>query len=97
MWILFIVPSPTPDGRTAEDLYRNRVERITSEMQASARELGCRFHRAWYAADGSAFYALANWESKEGANTFFERWEIADEPGEIAIRLEGDVGLVPNP
>jgi hypothetical protein len=97
MWILFIVPSPTPDGQTAEDLYRKRVERISPEMQASARELGCRFHRAWYAADGSAFYAMANWESREGASAFFQRWNIADEPGEVAIRLEGDVGLVPNP
>jgi hypothetical protein len=97
MWILFIVPSPTPDGQTAEDLYRKRLERISPEMQASARELGCRFHRAWYAADGSAFYAMANWKSREGASAFFQRWNIADEPGEVAIRLEGDVGLVPNP
>jgi hypothetical protein len=97
MWILFIVPTPTPDGRTAEDLYRKRVEWITPEVQASARELGCRFHRAWYVADGSAFYALADWESREGANAFFERWAIADETGEIAIRLEGAVGLVPKP
>ena len=40
MWILFVVPCPTPDGRTAEDLYRKRLTRITPEMQASARELG---------------------------------------------------------
>jgi hypothetical protein len=26
---------------------------------------------------------------------FFERWEIDAEPGEEAIVLEGDVGLVP--
>lgn len=25
----------------------------------------------------------------------FTEWEIEDEPGEVAIRLEGDVGLVP--
>lgn len=31
----------------------------------------------------------------EGARTFFERWQIGDEPGEVAIVLEGDVGLVP--
>lgn len=97
MWILFVVPCPTPDGQTAEDLYRKRLTWISPEMRASARELGCRFHRAWYAADGSAFYAVANWESREGANAFFERWDIADEPGEVAIRLEGDVGLVPDP
>ncbi len=28
-------------------------------MRASARKHGCTFHRAWYAEDGSAFYALA--------------------------------------
>jgi hypothetical protein len=66
-------------------------------MQASAERLGCRFHRAWYAADGSAFYALACWDSPEGASTFYEEWQIADERGEVAIRLEGDVGLVPRP
>jgi hypothetical protein len=64
-------------------------------MRASARELGCTFHRAWYAADGSAFYALAHWRTREGARAFFERWQIDDEPDEVAIFLEGDVGLVP--
>lgn len=92
-----MVPCPTPDGRTAEDLYRWRVDGISEEMQASAREHGCRFHRAWYARDGSAFYAVAEWETAEGASAFFEEWQIADEPGEVAIRLEGDVGLVPLP
>jgi hypothetical protein len=95
MWVLFMVPCPTPDGRTAEDLYRWRVDRITPDMQASAREHGCRFHRAWHSEDGSAFYALANWETLEGAHAFFDQWEIHDEPGEVAIRLTGDVGLVP--
>ena len=66
-------------------------------MQASARELGCRFHRAWYAADGSAFYALACWDTEEGAQEFFERWDLREEPGEIAIELLGDHGLVPDP
>jgi hypothetical protein len=97
MWILFTAPCPTPDGQTAEDLYRKRLTWITPEMRASARDLGCRFHRAWYAADGSAFYALANWDSREGAKEFFERWNITDEPGEVAITLLGDVGLVPDP
>ena len=97
MWVLFVVPCPTPDGQSAEDLYRKRVIRITPEMQASARELGCRFHRAWHAEDGSAFYALANWETREGARAFFQRWDIQDEPGEIAVMLDGDVGLVPEP
>ena len=97
MWIMWMVPCPTPDGRTAEDLYQTRVERISPEMQASARELGCRFHRAWYAKDGSAFYAVANWDTREGASAFFRRWDIQDEPGEVAIRLEGDIGLVPKP
>jgi hypothetical protein len=97
MWILFSVPCPTPDGRSAEDLYRARVDRISPEMQADARALGCRFHRAWYADDGAAFHALANWETLEGAQTFFRRWDIADEPGEVTVMLLGDVGLVPEP
>jgi hypothetical protein len=53
MWVLFMVPCPTPDGQTAEDLYRKRIDWISPEMQASARELGCRFHRAWHAEDRS--------------------------------------------
>ncbi len=95
MWFLFVVPCPTPDGRSAEDLYERRIPWITDEMRSSAREHGCRFHRAWHAQDGSAFYALANWETREGARAFFEEWEIEDEPGEVSIILEGDVGLVP--
>lgn len=95
MWILFTVRCPTPDGRSAQDLYEKRVRMITSEMQASARDFGCLFHRAWYSADGAAFYAVANWASSEGANAFFEKWDIDAEPGEVAIRLIGDVGLVP--
>lgn len=97
MWILFQVPCPTPDGQTARDLYDKRVRMITPEMQASARGHGCRFHQAWYARDGSNFFALADWESAEGANAFFEEWDIDDEPGELGFRLEGDVGLVPFP
>lgn len=97
MWIQFMVPCPTPDGQTAKDLYAKRVQMITAEMRASAAEHGCRFHRAWYARDGSAFYAIALWETREGARAFFEAWEIEEEPGEIAIDLEGDVGLVPFP
>jgi hypothetical protein len=95
MWILFIVPCPTPDGRTAEDLYQTRVERIDEEMSADAADLGCTFHRAWHSADGSTFYAIANWRSREAASTFFERWSIEEEPGEIAVELLGDVGLAP--
>jgi hypothetical protein len=95
IWILFRVPAPTPDGRSARDLYQRRVDGITPEMQASAAEHGCTFHRAWHAADGSAFYAIARWTSRDGANAFFTQWQIDDEPGEVAIRLEGDVGLVP--
>lgn len=97
MWILFTAPCPTPDGQTAEDLYAKRLTWITPGMQESARAHGCRFHRAWHAADGSAFYALANWETREGASRFFEEWDIRDEPGEVAITLLGDVGLVPKP
>jgi len=95
MWILFQVPCPTPDGQTARDLYEKRRVGITPEMQASAVSHGCLFHQAWYASDNSAFYALAMWETPEGANAFFHDWEIADEPGEVAIRLEGEIGLVP--
>ncbi len=97
MWILFSVPCPTPDGQTARDLYQKRVDRITDAMRASAIEHGCRFHRAWYASDETAFYAVANWESREGASAFFEQWEIYDEPGEVAVVLEGDIGLVAVP
>jgi hypothetical protein len=95
MWILFQVPCPTPDGHTARDLYEKRVRMITPKMQASAADHGCRFHRAWYSDDGSAFYALALWATREGAAAFFEEWDIQDEPGEVAIILEGDIGLVP--
>ena len=94
MWILFHVPCPTPDGRTARDLYEHRVERIDDVMRASSEEHGCTFHRAWYTPDQSAFYALAHWRTREGAHRFFEQWEIDDEPGEEAIVLEGDIGLV---
>lgn len=97
MWVLFQVPCPTEDGQTAEDLYNKRVTGITEEMQASAEGHGCRFHRAWYARDGSAFYAVALWDTREGASAFFEEWDIQDEPGEVAVMLEGDVGLVPTP
>ena len=97
MWVLFQVPCPTPDGRTAQDLYEARVRGISPEMQSSAVRHGCTFHRAWYARDGSAFYAIASWESPDAASAFFNEWQIDDEPGEIAIRLEGDVGLVPTP
>lgn len=97
MWILFHVPCPTPDGQTAKDLYDKRETGITPGMQASAKQHGCRFHRAWYAVDGTAFYAIASWEDREGATAFFEEWAIQDEPGEVVILLEGDVGLVPHP
>jgi hypothetical protein len=97
MWLLFQVPCPTPEGQSALDLYEKRVIGITPAMRDSARSHGCRFHRAWYARDGSAFYALAEWETVEGAHAFFTEWEIEDEPGEVATRLEGDVGLLPLP
>ncbi len=97
MWVLFYVPCPTPDGLTARDLYQKRVVAITEAMKASAVDHGCRFHRAWHTEDDTAFYALANWESREGASAFFEQWKIYDEPGELAIFLAGDIGLVPSP
>jgi hypothetical protein len=95
VWILFHVPTPTPDGRSARDLYERRETWISDGMRASARRHGCTFHRAWHAVDGSAFYALAHWRTRDGAQAFFDEWQIDDEPGEVAIRLEGDVGLVP--
>jgi len=85
---------PTSDGQTAQDLYDKRVRWFTPEMKASARELGCRFHQAFMAKDRSAFWAVACWETREGALAFFAKWGIVDEPGEEAILLEGDVGLV---
>jgi hypothetical protein len=64
-------------------------------MAASAVSHGCRFHRAWHSEDGTEFIAIAHWETREGANAFFEEWDIEDEPGEVAVPLLGDVGLVP--
>ena len=96
-WFLFHVPCPTPDGRTARDLYDKRLRWITDEMRDDARRHRCRFHRAWYAEDGSAFYALALWETREGGSAFYQRWDVQDEPGERTIVLEGDLGLVPLP
>lgn len=84
----FRAPQPTDGRRRTSD---ERVRLITDEMRESSREHGCRFHRAWYAQDGSAFYAVARWESREGARAFFEQWEIDAEPGEIAVVPEGDV------
>jgi hypothetical protein len=95
IWMLFRVPTPTPDGRSARDLYDDRVRRITEAMRVDAAARGCTFHRAWYAADGSAFWALAHWTSRAAALGFYESWQIADEPGEEGFRLEGDIGLMP--
>ena len=92
--LLFRVPCPAPDGRTAKDFYDKRVSWFTEEMRADARAHGCRFHRAWYARDGHAFYALAVWESREGAREFYRKWSVTNEPGEETIHLEGDIGLV---
>src|SRR6476469_3686094 len=94
-WLLFQVPCPTSDGRSAADLLQWRVDVITPAMQESARAHGCRFHRAFSASDGSAFWALGCWETIEGAEAFFDEWDIREEPGEIAIPPDGDVGLVP--
>jgi hypothetical protein len=97
VWMMFTVPCPTPKGETAADLLHKRVVGITPEMQRSASDLGCRFHRAWSAADGSAFVAVACWATREGAREFYEKWDIQDEVGEITTILEGNVGLVPDP
>jgi hypothetical protein len=97
MWVLFQVPCPTPDGRTARDLYEKRVRLIDSAMQSSAVAHGCRFHRAWYTEDNTMFVALASWETIDGAEAFFEQWDISYEAGEAEFVLEGDIGLVPTP
>lgn len=94
MWFLSVVPCPTPEGHTARDFYDKRVRLITDEMRASPRKYGCRFHRARYAQDGSAFYAVADWEMREGARAFFEEWDIEAEPGEVKVILGGNIGLV---
>lgn len=94
-WMMFTVPCPTPSGETADQLLQKRIDGITPEMQASARELGCTFHRAWVTSDRSAFVAVACWTTSEGGRTFYERWQIQSEEGETATILEGDVGLVP--
>jgi hypothetical protein len=98
VWVLFKVPTPTPTrGETAKDLYDKRLTWITGAMRDSASSHGCLFHRCWYAADGSAFYAVACWATREGAGAFFDEWDIYDEEGEEAVYLEGDWGLVPVP
>ena len=97
MWVLFQVPCRRPTVAPRRTCTSAGSRGSRRRCRRSAREHGCRFHRAWYAEDGSAFYAIANWESREGAHAFFEEWEIEDEPGEVAIYLEGDVGLVPVP
>jgi hypothetical protein len=33
--------------------------------------------------------------AREDARAFFQEWEIDSEPGQVAIELDGDVGLVP--
>jgi hypothetical protein len=91
---VFTAPCPTPGGRTARDLYE-KLAMMDDAMRPSAREHGCTFHRAWAASDGSAFYALAHWRTREAATEFFKEWQIESEPGEVAIELDGDVGLVP--
>ncbi len=94
--ILYRVPCPTPDGRSAEDLYQKRVRGFTDAMRTEARAHGCRFHRAWYARDGHALYAIAIWDTPEHAREFSElhmKRFVSDEPWET-VRLEGDVGLV---
>lgn len=96
-WMLFSVPCPTPAEATAAQLLQKRIDGITPEMQQSARLHGCRFHRAWAAADGSAFHAIACWENREGAGAFYREWQIEDEEGETITFLEGDIGLVPEP
>lgn len=95
VWMMFTAPCPTPSGKTAEQMVLERETGISPEMQASARELGCTFHRCWSTADGAMFVAVACWQTRDGARTFFDRWSIASEEGEVAVQLVGDCGLVP--
>jgi hypothetical protein len=74
-----------------------RLTRISPEMQASARELGAGSTARGTRTTARPSMPLRTGDSREGASRFFELWGIADEPGEIAVRLEGDVGLVPDP
>jgi hypothetical protein len=97
MWMLFYVPCPTPDGQTAEQLYRKRVTSLTPEMRADAKAHGCSFHRVWFAKDGSAFYGLAEWASLEQEAAFYKRWNVKHDIGDTTILLDGDLGLVPLP
>src|SRR5436190_22429865 len=95
IWVLFTVPCPTtPSGTTADELLQKRYDMISPEMKASAKRNGCRFHRAFVSRERDRFVAIACWETPEGANAFFEEWQIDDEEGEVAIRLDGDIGLV---
>jgi len=95
IWVLFTVPCPTrPSGTTADELLQKRVDLITPEMKASAKRHGCRFHRAFVSRERDQFVAIACWETPEGANAFFDEWQIDDEEGEAVVRLDGDIGLV---
>lgn len=89
------VSSPVSDKRRP-DGPRSLKQAPPGHNQRHARPLsGLSVHRAWYTTDGSMFVALAERETREGTSAFFEEWNIADEPGEVAFRLQGDVGLVP--
>jgi hypothetical protein len=91
------LPRPIADARRAHRARPLRLSRH-AHRRGDARKRprpGCTFHRAWHTADGSSFYALAHWRTREGAQGFSDEWQIEDEPGEVAIVLEGDVGLVP--
>ena len=96
VWVLFRASTPTPNtGETARALYEKRISWITDDMRADARDHGCRFHRCWYARDGSAFWALTCWNTIDDAEAFYDRWQIDEEDGEEGWILEGDLGLVP--
>lgn len=57
----------------------------------SAEELGCGFHRAWYT-DGGDFFALAQWESREGAQRFYDTRQIVRRSDQTRASALGRTG-----
>jgi hypothetical protein len=93
MWILFSVPCPTPDGRTAQNLYQARVDRIGPEMQASARGTVAASTGRGTPATARCSTRWRSWRPRTGTGVYWS-WDIQDEPGEMSLRLEGDGRLV---
>ena len=97
MWIQFYVPCPTPDGRRHATCTRPawtasllRCRPVPQNTAAASTERGTQatVPGSMHLRRGRRARALA---------AFFNEWNIEDEPGEVAVILEGDVGLVPVP